>query len=121
MALRLNVNGKTVNGTITLNYKTKHDSYDTPLVTKGQAIRFNEVPIELVEADIASSVTIRIQARARKLALNEARGLTAKAEMDYMESRTKLVAVRKMSMQEMISYLKDHPEEREALLAELED
>lgn len=120
MAIRLDVSGEFVNGFIMSSYKTKHDSMDQQIVTTNQRIRFDKVPLALVEADIEASTRIRIQAKIRKMPVNEARGFGAKDEIDYFTTRAKMIQVRKMTLEEMLEHFKTHPEDRDEFLKSLE-
>jgi hypothetical protein len=123
MGLLIDVGGEFVNGSIFLNYKTKRADMEHSIATVSQKVTLDKVPIKDVEKEIGKSLAILIQKPIRDgndkdVAIKLAR----QNPIDWKEIvGVKHVTVRKMTMPEMIAYLKDHPEERDALIEELED
>ena len=122
MAIRMDVGGEEFNGSIFLNYKTKRVDMEHSIATVSQKVTLNKVARVAVEKEISKSLAILIQKPIRDLADKDAAiKLARQNPIDWTEIvGVKTITVRKMTMVEMIAYLKDHPDERETLLAELE-
>ena len=122
MAIRMDVGGEEFNGSVFLTYKTKRADMEHSIATVSQKVTLNKVARMAVEKEITKSLAILIQKPIRDLADKEAAiKLARQNPIDWTEIvGVKTVTVRKMTMVEMIAYLKDHPDEREKLLEELE-
>ncbi len=118
--IRLDVNGNTMHGSITINCDTKHESLDQRIATRNLVIDLEGMPREKFESIARGQMTVDIQNRhIRKADVATARGYKNK-KMKWEDIYTKSTRVVSMSDQDVKDLAKTDEEYRKNLIAELE-
>ena len=118
--IRLDVNGNTMHGTITLNCDTKHESLDQRIATRNLVIDLEGMPREKLESIARGQMTVDVQNRhIRKASVEEARGWTNK-KISWRDIYARARVTTMMSDAEIKEKAKINAEYRKNLIAELE-